>query len=109
MGNTRIDVFTAVVLDDQTRFSFTELCHYSGADAATVRTLVEEGLLAPHGHAADDWDFPGTALARARAAQHLQHDLGVNLAGAALVLELLEERDRLRRQVRRLEDLALDR
>ncbi len=109
MGSTRIDVFTTVVLDDQARFNFTELCHYSGADAATVHTLVEEGLLAPHGHVADDWDFPGTALARARTAQHLQHDLGVNPAGAALILELLEERDHLYRQVRRLEDLALDR
>jgi chaperone modulatory protein CbpM len=36
-------------------------------------------------------------LARVQRALRLQHDFGVNLAGAALALDLLEEVERLRR------------
>ncbi|MBT9477058.1 MAG: MerR family transcriptional regulator, partial [Polaromonas sp.] len=42
-------------------------------------------------------------LQRARVALRLQTDLDVNLAGAALALELLDELDELRARVQRLE------
>jgi chaperone modulatory protein CbpM len=42
-------------------------------------------------------------LQRARVALRLQNDLDVNLAGAALALELLDELDELRARVQRLE------
>ncbi|WP_293469970.1 chaperone modulator CbpM [Polaromonas sp.] len=42
-------------------------------------------------------------MQRARVALRLQTDLDVNLAGAALALELLDELDELRARVQRLE------
>lgn len=103
MARTHIEVYTAVVLDEHTRFSFTELCRCSGARSETVRALVEEGLLTPRGGSIEDWEFPGTALARVRTAQHLLDDLGLNPPGVALALELLDELHQLRARLQRLD------
>ncbi|MBC8379409.1 MAG: MerR family transcriptional regulator, partial [Planctomycetes bacterium] len=45
------------------------------------------------------WRFSGSSLVRVRSAQRLQRDLGVNLAGIALALDLIEELDNLRTQL----------
>lgn len=45
----------------------------------------------------------GISVRRVRCAQRLEQDLGVNIAGAALALELLEELERLRARLHRLE------
>ena len=45
--------------------------------------------------------FPYSSVRRTRTVIHLQRDLGVNLAGAALGLELLDSIDDLRTQLRR--------
>lgn len=37
------------------------------------------------------WRFSGKSLRRARSAHRLQRDLGLNLAGIALVLDLMDE------------------
>jgi chaperone modulatory protein CbpM len=44
-------------------------------------------------------------LQRAKTAVHLQRDLDVNLAGVALVLDLLEEMEELRERVKLLDRL----
>jgi chaperone modulatory protein CbpM len=43
------------------------------------------------------------SLRRIRCAERLEEDLGVNSAGAALVLDLLEELERLRTRLGRIE------
>jgi chaperone modulatory protein CbpM len=50
-----------------------------------------------------EWRFVGVSLHRVRITRNLQRDLGVNTPGAALALELLEELEELRTQLRRLE------
>ncbi|MBP1152859.1 hypothetical protein JOD69_004728 [Methylocaldum sp. RMAD-M] len=45
-----------------------------------------------------NWQFNTAALRRLQTALHLQRDLGVNLPGAALALDLLEELEALRRR-----------
>jgi chaperone modulatory protein CbpM len=49
---------------------------------------------------AAEWRFSGAQLRRARIALRLERDLGVNAAGVALALELLEELEQLRRAQR---------
>ena len=48
----------------------------------------------------DHWKFPGSNLSRAHAARRLQRDLEINLAGVALVLDLMEEMMSLRNRIR---------
>lgn len=53
----------------------------------------------PENLSTPDWRFDSRALKRLQKTIHLQRDLRVNLAGAALVLDLLEEVEELRRKL----------
>lgn len=96
-------VQAGLILEDQTELSLDDLCRACAAQAERIVELVDEGLLTPAGTAPGEWRFTGVHLHRARVALRLESDLGVNLAGAALALELLDELDALRERVRRLE------
>ena len=92
-----------MVLDEDSELSLKDLACACGIHAERLVEMVEEGLLEPRGQAPESWRFSGAELERARTALRLQRDLGINLAGAAMVVELLEELRRLRRRVRALE------
>lgn len=94
---------TGLILEDQTELNLDDLCRACAAQAGRIVELVDEGLLTPAGSAPGEWRFTGVHLHRARVALRLESDLGVNLAGAALALELLDELDTLRARVQRLE------
>ena len=61
--------------------------------------FVEEGVLSVVEMNTAEWHFTGAALRRARLALRLERDLELNLAGVALALELIEELQRLRREL----------
>lgn len=95
----------AVVLEDQSDLTLAELCRACAVDAHFITALVLEGIVQPcapqpHGSVAALWRFTGQHLLRARLATRLRHDLGVNLAGAALALQLLDELQELRQAAR---------
>jgi chaperone modulatory protein CbpM len=101
-----IEILNAETLDDLSELSLVELCLFCGGTNETRKTLqqlVFEGVLNPSGHCPEDWRFHSRDLYRARRALRLARDLELNLAGAALALELLEEIDRLRNRLRVLE------
>ena len=68
-----------------------------------VFELVEEGVIEPLGGDPAHWRFRGVSVRRVRCAQRLERDLRVNVAGAALALDLLDELERLRARLRRFE------
>jgi chaperone modulatory protein CbpM len=93
-------IISGTLLDDQVYLSLTEI-----SDACSTRTewvveLVEEGILEPSGEERSHWQFSGSSLSRAVRARRLQHDLEINLAGVALVLDLMEEIETLRSRLR---------
>ncbi len=90
------------LLDEQMELSLAELCRACSVHAETVLAMVEEGLLEPRGAAPAEWRFPGPAVRRVQVALRLQRDLGLNLPGAALALDLLEELEILRRRLQAL-------
>jgi chaperone modulatory protein CbpM len=69
--------------------------------------LVEQGILEPAGRRGRHWCFPASSLRRTRITLHLQRDLGVNLAGAALVLDLLERIEELDTRLRAMRGVRL--
>lgn len=79
--------------------SLSELCRFCQADEAWVIELVEYGILDPLGHTVENWRFVGVGISRAKKARRLNRDLGVNIAGIALVLDLLEEREDIMRRL----------
>ncbi len=87
------------------RFTLQEFCDVCGLPRELVVELVENGIVDPEKGAAEveSWSFSVFALHRARRALRLRRDLEVNLAGLSLSLDLLDEVERLRGRVRRLE------
>lgn len=98
---------SGMLLDDQRTLSLEELCRVTSMRSAVIIEMVEEGVLEPRGQLPEQWRFPASALGRLHAALRLQQHLGVNLAGAALALELLDELHSLRRRTRALEAMVV--
>ena len=101
MSSNRTPLFTGVIVYDDQLVSLTELCRNFALSAEQLLSMVEYGIIEPldfqlsHTH----WQFTGNNTLRVQRALRLQHDLDLNIAGAALAIELLDEikllRDRL--------------
>lgn len=89
------------VIDERTVITLRELCRSCAVDAEFIETLVEHGILDPTGGREPHWSFPASSLRRTRVTIRLQRDLGVNVAGAALALDLLERIEALEAQLKR--------
>ncbi len=93
---------TGFILEETTALSLRELSSACSVQAERIIELVEEGVIEPVSYRRTRWEFSGESLTRARRAVALQRDLGLNLEGAALALDLLDEIDRLRARLRAL-------
>ncbi|MCP5420666.1 MAG: MerR family transcriptional regulator [Gammaproteobacteria bacterium] len=93
-------VISGTLLDDSVNLSLYELCRLCGVNAERIMDMIDEGLIEPGGAHPREWRFGGRAVVRVQVALRLQRDLRVNLAGAALALDLLEEIASLRRRPR---------
>jgi chaperone modulatory protein CbpM len=71
-----------------------------GTEAEFVRLLVEEGLVKPTVEE-PAWRFGGEELARVRRIRRLQRDFEANLQSVAVMLDLIDEIERLRAHLRR--------
>ena len=89
-------ILSGVVLDEGVSLTLREVCEVCGVDRSLVIAMVEEGIAAPLDQESAHWRFSGLAVTRIRTATRLYRDLDVNLAGAALALDLLEEIESLR-------------
>lgn len=91
MKKSKTEIHAGILLDENSVFTLTELCQSCGVEAEIIIEMVEFGILEPQGDTPVQWVFPAHSLRRSRVTLHLQHDLGVNLSGAALAVELLEK------------------
>ncbi|MEJ2609655.1 MAG: chaperone modulator CbpM [Candidatus Thiodiazotropha sp.] len=96
-------ILTGIIVEESTEFTLGELSHACGKSAEWILALVEEGVIEPVGGDQTHWNFPGHCLRRVQIIQRLESDLGLNLAGAALALELLDEMEALRNRIAVLE------
>jgi chaperone modulatory protein CbpM len=101
MVKTSLVVVDARVVDDDMHFTLDELARACATDAARLMALADAGLVEPIGSGPADWRFGGQALGRARTALRLARDFELSADAAALVVELLDEIDRLRSRLRR--------
>lgn len=89
------------VFDETTEITVVELCEVCSIEVRLVDELIDEGILEPIGGAREQRRLPYSSVFRTRTVVRLQRDLGLNLAGAALALELLDRIENLRAQLRR--------
>lgn len=91
-------VQTGTILDEQIEFSLLQLCRYCDVNARHVAEMVEEGVVMPSGPRPGSWRFSGHMMRRVQTVIRLERDLDINLSGAALIIELLEEIESLKRK-----------
>jgi chaperone modulatory protein CbpM len=91
---------TSVVILDEEEITLADLTRTCRVHAEWVMELVHEGVIEPRGTAGPQYRFSATTVVRVRKAQRLQRDLGVNLPGVALALELLDRIDALEARLR---------
>ena len=101
--DTNTTTLVGTILEEEVVLSLSELCRASRLSAERVIELADEGIVEPIGRSPESWRFRGISLQRIRCAQRLEEDLGVNTAGVALVLDLLDELERLRARLGRFE------
>jgi chaperone modulatory protein CbpM len=85
-----------------------EFCTYSQLPKQLVIDMIDAGVLEPLGvpqTELNDCRLANRDLRRARIAQRLMDDLSINIDGAAMIIDLLEERDELHRRVALLEKM----
>lgn len=80
-----------------------QLCRFCDADEAWVIELIQHGVVEPHSSGETGYSFGQISVLRAKKARRLERDLGINIPGIALALDLLEERDHLRRLLGRFD------
>lgn len=98
-------VLVGQVLEESHKVTIDDLCRICTVEIETVTLLVSEGILDPIGDDQNQWQFRIDSLRRVKTVTHLQRDLGVNLPGAALALELMDQIEELKRRPRRVVDI----
>ncbi len=93
-------IVSGVCLGEEGWLELGEFALACGVDEAFVRVLVEEGLVQPPA-AAGPWRFGGDELARVRRIRRLQRDFEANLQSVAVMLDLIDEVERLRSALHR--------
>ena len=95
---TIAEVCYAEALDGEYTLNFEQFVHASGQEAAWVLQLFEHDILSstapPQRH-----QFVGDELARARKAYRLQRDFDASLQAVAVMLDLIEEIQDLRKRL----------
>jgi chaperone modulatory protein CbpM len=95
---TTREALVGIVLDEHVTLTVHEVCEVCGIEESVVIEMVKEGVAEPVDDAASTMEFSGVAVTRILTAHRLQRDLHINLPGAALAIDLMEEIRRLKRK-----------
>jgi chaperone modulatory protein CbpM len=96
------EFLTGEIVDNRAHYTLRELSELCGASPESLVEFVHHGVLDPEGREPEAWLFSAHMVIRTRKAHRLLRDLDLNLPGVALCLDLLDEVELLRRQVRAL-------
>jgi len=107
MKSQKLTVISGTILEEESVLTLAELCIHCHTPAETMIKLVDHGIISPcesesRERVISTWHFQSNDLVRADKALRLKEDLGINLAGVALVLDLMDELTDLRVQLRDL-------
>jgi chaperone modulatory protein CbpM len=83
-------------IDYTLTFNLADACHAIGSEDSLIYAIVEHGIVEPEGESPQDWLFDLEMICTAKRALRLQRDLHLDWSAIALVVSLVDERDRLR-------------
>ena len=97
----RSQVITGVLMDDDTyEISFSQACETYHIPEAFLIELWEHGFFNEFSSPIHTIHLNLQMIKRIHAARRLQEDLGINLAGVVLAMELVDELENLRDEVK---------
>ena len=91
---------TGAIFEEAALLTVRDLSRMCAVDERHIVEFVEEGVLSVVEIDTVEWHFSGAALRRTRLALRLERDLELNLPGVALALELMDELEQLRRELK---------
>ena len=100
MASSEAPALSGAIFEESAVLTVKDLSRMCAVEERHIVEFVEEGVLSVVEINTSEWHFPGSALRRARLALRLEHDLELNLAGVALALELMDELESLRRELK---------
>jgi MerR family transcriptional regulator/heat shock protein HspR len=84
--------------------SVEDLASAAGVQTGIVETFVRLRLIEPTPGVGFDQLFPASTVYRLQRIVHLRQDLGVNLAGVAVILQMSEHMEALQKEVESLRE-----
>ena len=100
MNTDPASMVLGVYLIDEHALELDAFAAACGTEVDFVRLLVDEGLIQPSS-LQPVWRFGGEELARVRRIGRLQRDFEANLQSVAVMLDLIDEIERLRARLQR--------
>jgi chaperone modulatory protein CbpM len=93
------NILIGLLIEETTTVSFTEVCHKYNIPKELLIEMIEQGLFPNQPTQIEQIALDQKALRRIEAAFRLHRDLGINLSGVALAIELLEEIEKMRAEL----------
>jgi chaperone modulatory protein CbpM len=100
MTTSNEKTLTGELYDDANEITVIELCRVCAVDAQLIDELIAEGILEPTSSPTETTVLPYSSVRRTRTVIRMQRDLGVNLPGAAVALDLIERIHALQARIR---------
>ncbi len=85
------NILIGMLIEETTTYTFVEVCHKYNIPEALLNEMIEYGLFPDQPTDSQKIAIDQKALRRIESAFRIHHDLGINLPGVALALELLEK------------------
>ena len=102
MSQQTTDILSGDIVEEETSLTLRQLCDTCSVETEYIISLVDEGCIEPVGMEPSLWCFSSVSVKRVEKAKRLQRDLGINPAGIALAIELIDEIEQLRRELERV-------
>ncbi|MGE0765268.1 MAG: chaperone modulator CbpM [Hyphomicrobiaceae bacterium] len=103
MADKNASGVAAELVDTAALCGIDELTVACNVDAEWIAELVEHGVIEPIGRSRSDWKFTSLTIVRVAKARRLERDLDLNPASLAIVLDLLDQIEDLRVQLKKLQ------
>jgi chaperone modulatory protein CbpM len=99
---------TSVIIDDDNLLTLADLAHSCNVSPEWVVTRMEAGLLSLQFSHTQPARYSSTALTRVRRLRNIERDFDANPELAALVVDMIEEIERLKRKIYQIDGHAID-
>ena len=92
MNDENIEICSGKITEYEDKLTIEEFCEICRIEPDFLFELIEEGIIEPDVEEKTTRQFSYASVEKVRIVIRMQRDLRVNLPGAALVLQLLEEK-----------------